>query len=434
MPLLHRKPFVRVKPPADLRPDERVFYCRVTNEIFRNYDDFFERTILCNSLVWSCAVTGKPGLTYQEALESERKARHNLQSFPEALVIPVLYLATLTHRTRLHEICDEIFAYVKDRYFVDETVEVVRNNGARLLNNCYNNWHYQSLLAVISVHTLYFYNYKFKEELERLRSTREYERETDWWSYTSPLLREMQWWKLSKHQRNPSTLTIRQKEGTSKIRVNGNRSLFGDIGESPPSLPYLPKCPYRVVINIRELIEDSKIGGTLGCSDHALVEFVDLRNVGEVRSEIRPLNFRKASCQRFRGLVSGIPWETALRDKGVEQSWQILKEFFHRAQELSIHRNKKSSKESKRLAWLSRELLVKLKGKKQMHRQLKLGEVTWEEYGDEVWLCRDAVRKGKAKPEWNLRRDAKNNKKGFYKCVNQKMKVKEGVNPLISSA
>uniref|UniRef100_A0A8C5T6M7 Bromodomain adjacent to zinc finger domain protein 1A n=1 Tax=Malurus cyaneus samueli TaxID=2593467 RepID=A0A8C5T6M7_9PASS len=90
------------------------------------------RTILCNSLVWSCAVTGKPGLTYQEALESEKKARHNLQSFPEALIIPVLYLATLTHRTRLHEICDEIFAYVKDRYFVDETVEVLRNNGARL--------------------------------------------------------------------------------------------------------------------------------------------------------------------------------------------------------------------------------------------------------------------------------------------------------------
>uniref|UniRef100_A0A8C2U780 Bromodomain adjacent to zinc finger domain protein 1A n=1 Tax=Coturnix japonica TaxID=93934 RepID=A0A8C2U780_COTJA len=132
MPLLHRKPFVREKPPADLRPDERVFYCRVTNEIFRDYDDFFERTILCNSLVWSCAVTGKPGLTYQEALESEKKARHNLQSFPEALIIPVLYLATLTHRSRLHEICDEIFAYVKDRYFVGETVEMIRNNGERL--------------------------------------------------------------------------------------------------------------------------------------------------------------------------------------------------------------------------------------------------------------------------------------------------------------
>uniref|UniRef100_G3U6D3 Bromodomain adjacent to zinc finger domain 1A n=1 Tax=Loxodonta africana TaxID=9785 RepID=G3U6D3_LOXAF len=99
---------------------------------FRPYNDFFERTILCNSLVWSCAVTGRPGLTYQEALESEKKARQNLQSFPEPLIIPVLYLTSLTHRSRLHEICDDIFAYVKDRYFVEETVEVIRNNGARL--------------------------------------------------------------------------------------------------------------------------------------------------------------------------------------------------------------------------------------------------------------------------------------------------------------
>uniref|UniRef100_A0A670IS08 Bromodomain adjacent to zinc finger domain protein 1A n=1 Tax=Podarcis muralis TaxID=64176 RepID=A0A670IS08_PODMU len=132
MPLLHRKPFVREKPPADLRPDEHVFYCKVTNEIFRNYDDFFERTILCNSLVWSCAVTGKPGLTYQEALESEKKALQNLQNFPEPLIVPVLYLVTLTQRSRLHEVCDDIFAYIKDRYFVGEIVAVLRNNGERL--------------------------------------------------------------------------------------------------------------------------------------------------------------------------------------------------------------------------------------------------------------------------------------------------------------
>ncbi|XP_066471024.1 bromodomain adjacent to zinc finger domain protein 1A [Tiliqua scincoides] len=132
MPLLHRQPFRRERPPADLRPDERVFLCRVTNEAFRDYDDFFERTILCNSLVWSCAVTGKAGLTYQEALESEKKARQNLQNFPEPLIVPVLYLVTLTQRSRLHEVCDDIFTYVKDRYFVGEIVEVLRNNGERL--------------------------------------------------------------------------------------------------------------------------------------------------------------------------------------------------------------------------------------------------------------------------------------------------------------
>ncbi|XP_070796570.1 bromodomain adjacent to zinc finger domain protein 1A isoform X2 [Pituophis catenifer annectens] len=132
MPLLHRKPFVREKPPADLRPDEHVFHCRVTNEIFRDYDEFFERTILCNSLVWSCAITGKSGLTYQEALESERKARQNIQNFPEPLIVPVLYLVTLTQRSRLHEVCDDIFAYIKNHYFVGELVEVLRNNGERL--------------------------------------------------------------------------------------------------------------------------------------------------------------------------------------------------------------------------------------------------------------------------------------------------------------
>lgn len=47
---------------------------------------------------------------------------------------------------------------------------------------------------------------------------------------------------------------------------------------------------------------------------------------------------------------------------------------------------------------LSRNLLVKLKGKKQMHRQCKVGQINWEKFRGEVHLCRDKVRKAKAKP------------------------------------
>lgn len=132
MPLLHKKPFVRQKPPADLRPDEEVFLCKYTHEIFRTYDEFFERTILCNSLVWSCAVTGKPGLTYQEALESEKKARLSLQNFPNALAVPLLHLTALTHRSRLHEICDDVYAYVKDRFFPGEMVDITSRSTRQL--------------------------------------------------------------------------------------------------------------------------------------------------------------------------------------------------------------------------------------------------------------------------------------------------------------
>lgn len=93
--------------------------------------DFFERIILCNSFVWSCVVTGRFGLIYQEVFELEKKVRQNFQSFLELLIILVLYLINFIYRLRLYEICDDIFVYVKDRYFVEEIVEVIRNNGVR---------------------------------------------------------------------------------------------------------------------------------------------------------------------------------------------------------------------------------------------------------------------------------------------------------------
>ncbi|XP_057716248.1 bromodomain adjacent to zinc finger domain protein 1A isoform X2 [Corythoichthys intestinalis] len=131
MPLLHKKAFVRQEPPADLRPDEEVFLCRITHEIFRTYDEFFERTILCNSLVWSCALTGRAGLTYLEAVESERRARQNLRNFPAALIRPLLHLAALCRRGRLSELCEDIYAFTKERFFPGETVDVSGRNGAR---------------------------------------------------------------------------------------------------------------------------------------------------------------------------------------------------------------------------------------------------------------------------------------------------------------
>lgn len=60
-----------------------------------------------------------------------------------------------------------------------------------------------------------------------------------------------------------------------------------------------------MVTNIKEIIGDVRIGSSLGCSNHALVEFAALRNLGQVRSKVRLLNFRKGrlptlqrDCQR----------------------------------------------------------------------------------------------------------------------------------------
>ncbi|XP_049864595.1 bromodomain adjacent to zinc finger domain protein 1A isoform X2 [Schistocerca gregaria] len=125
MPYLHKEPFRRVKPPKDLRDEDEVFYCEMTNEVFRNYDDFCERIIQCNSLVWSCGLSGKPDLTFQEALNSEREARRALKEFPVELKVPVLYLASLTQRSSQKEMMEDVYSYIKDRYFVGEVVEVL---------------------------------------------------------------------------------------------------------------------------------------------------------------------------------------------------------------------------------------------------------------------------------------------------------------------
>ncbi|KFP65777.1 hypothetical protein N322_00654, partial [Cariama cristata] len=158
------------------------------------------------------------------------------------------------------------------------------------------------------------------------------------------------------------------------------------------------------------------------------------RDVSQAKSKVRMLNFRKTNYQLFKDLVNRTPWETALRDKGAEQSWQIFKEIFYREQEVAIPRRKKLGKQGKRLAWLSRDLLAKLKAKKEMHRQWRQGQVSWEEYREAARLCRDGVRKAKARLEMNLAREVENNKKGFYRYVNQKRKIKENVPPFMSRA
>jgi len=60
-------------------------------------------------------------------------------------------------------------------------------------------------------------------------------------------------------------------------------------------------------------------------------------------------------------------------------------------------------------------MLIELKSKREMHRQWKQGQVSWEEYRDTAQSCRDGIRRTKAQLQLNLARDAKNDKNDFYR-------------------
>lgn len=99
---------------------ELLIYFHILKIFFRK---FFERIILCNSLVWTCGITGKTNLTYQEALESETSARKQLD-FSPVLTKLMLYLISLTKRTNLKDLLDDIYSFMKDRFFINEIVDV----------------------------------------------------------------------------------------------------------------------------------------------------------------------------------------------------------------------------------------------------------------------------------------------------------------------
>jgi len=119
-----------------------------------------------------------------------------------------------------------------------------------------------------------------------------------------------------------------------------------------------------LLTNEEEIIKDVKIGGNLGCSDHSPLEFMILRNKGLAESGIRTLIFSRVKFQLFNKLLDEILWKTVLRNIGMEESWQLFKDTFLKAQELSIIQHRKSSAGGKKPAWLSKDLLVKLREKK----------------------------------------------------------------------
>ncbi|GAB0176277.1 hypothetical protein GRJ2_000092900 [Grus japonensis] len=185
-----------------------------------------------------------------------------------------------------------------------------------------------------------------------------------------------------------------------------------------------------ILTNKEGLVGDVKLKGSLGCSDHKMVEFRILRAARKVHSKLTTLDFRRADFGLFRDPLGRIPWDKALQGRGAQDSWLISKGQLLQAQERCIPAKRKSSKNTKRPPWMNKELLGKVKHKKEAYRGWKQGQVAWEEYRETVRAARNQVRKAKALIEISLARDVKDNKKSFYRYVSDKRKMRENVDPL----
>ncbi|KAF9110834.1 hypothetical protein BGX27_005824 [Mortierella sp. AM989] len=126
MPLLKRKAIKPVPPPniGDFEENTPVFMMRFTNEIFTTYEDYINRFFFYQQKNWQCETTGKSGLTFEEALESEHKEKSMVANkFPPQLRKPLLEFVQF-QTTRIDGVVDDAFAKFKNQYFQNEVVNV----------------------------------------------------------------------------------------------------------------------------------------------------------------------------------------------------------------------------------------------------------------------------------------------------------------------
>ncbi|XP_054805545.1 uncharacterized protein LOC129308459 isoform X2 [Prosopis cineraria] len=128
MPLLKRKPFVLAELPKDLEPHELVHQVRFTKEIFRDYHDYLNRINLYRQRVWTCKVTGKTNLTYEEAMVSERRATEKVQQIPKELMAPALRIIQYS-MLPLRELAEAIADKLQEQVYVGAELHGKKDDG-----------------------------------------------------------------------------------------------------------------------------------------------------------------------------------------------------------------------------------------------------------------------------------------------------------------
>eukprot|EP01101_Sappina_pedata_P002458 TRINITY_DN12693_c0_g1_i1.p1 TRINITY_DN12693_c0_g1~~TRINITY_DN12693_c0_g1_i1.p1 ORF type:complete len:291 (-),score=83.26 TRINITY_DN12693_c0_g1_i1:66-938(-) len=129
MPLLGTEPFTLRK--GKIADDEEVFFIQFTRECFRFYREYISRIELYKKKIWTCSLSGRTNLTFEEALASE--ADHRAVALQYADAIPPLYIEPILHiiqhsPLRIDDLCDDIIEYFRENYVVGEIVQKTNPN------------------------------------------------------------------------------------------------------------------------------------------------------------------------------------------------------------------------------------------------------------------------------------------------------------------
>ncbi|KAK4047347.1 hypothetical protein OIO90_006206 [Microbotryomycetes sp. JL221] len=132
MPLVDGRLVPVVKGPSNPNAPAwlRLYHIEATGETFFHEKPYENRLHYLRQPIFECQETGRQGLSYFAALESEKqaaeqeRARQTQEQFPEEIKGRVLGSAQFQLAPRLDALCDEVYERYQDRFFVGEKVFV----------------------------------------------------------------------------------------------------------------------------------------------------------------------------------------------------------------------------------------------------------------------------------------------------------------------
>ena len=74
-----------------------------------------------------------------------------------------------------------------------------------------------------------------------------------------------------------------------------------------------------VLTNKERLVGNGKLQGSLGCSDHEMVEFEILGTARNAHSKLTALTFRRADFGLLRDLLSQAPWYNSVKGRDTKK-------------------------------------------------------------------------------------------------------------------
>jgi len=131
--------------------------------------------------------------------------------------------------------------------------------------------------------------------------------------------------------------------------------------------------------------------------------------------------------------LRGSSGRRVLKGEGVEAGWTFFKEEVLEAQEQAVPMCRKTNRRGRPPAWLSREFVLGPREKRSVYHLWKNGQATPEEHRGLIRSCREEIRKAKAQLELRLATVVRDDKKCFYKYINNKKKAKASLHPLLDA-